>query len=228
MTIRSQVEAVYKTQTDVFATSTEFQTVEQGRVAAGVYRQFLSDLCKAHIQSPKILAFLYSVAPPHSSEHVKHNLLEEMGLEESEESHPQILAKTMAAAGFDQVALARIEEEAQGEVRRMCTDPFLYGTLKEFGLHILLEVSSFEWMLSRLATRMGNFLVKHHRMKQDDLLWFFYHSEKDIQHAEEALDTIVDYVDYYGFSADEFNIILDIVFRENVFLRRYFPRGIGA
>ncbi|MBI3622286.1 MAG: hypothetical protein HY208_08890, partial [Nitrospirae bacterium] len=135
---------------------------------------------------------------------------------------------TMKAVGFDDAALARLEQEAQDDVRRMCTDPFLYGTLKEFGLHILLEVSSFEWMLSRLASRMGNFLVKHHRMKQADLLWFFYHSEKDIQHAEEALDTIVDYVNYYGFSSEELDSILGIAFRENVFLRRYFPRGASA
>lgn len=228
MTIRAQVEHVYTTQTEAFAASVPFQALEQGGVAADAYRQFLADLCKAHIQSPKILAFLYSVAPPQSSEHVKHNLLEELGLEEAEESHPQILANTMKAAGFDDAALARLEQEAQDDVRRMCTDPFLYGTLKEFGLHILLEVSSFEWMLSRLASRMGNFLVKHQRMKQADLLWFFYHSEKDIQHAEEALDTIVDYVNYYGFSSEELDSILGIAFRENVFLRRYFPRGASA
>ncbi len=226
MTIRTQVENVYKSQTETFAASAPFQALEQGRAAPETYQQFLADLCRAHIQSPKILAFLYSVAPPQSAEHVKHNLLEELGLEESEESHPQLLARTIKAAGFDEAALARLEQEAQEEVRRMCTDPFLYGTLKEFGLHILLEVSSFEWMLSRLASRMGNFLVKHRRMKQDDLLWFFYHSEKDIQHAEEALDTIVDYVDYYGLSSHELDAVLDITFRENVFQRRYFPPGL--
>jgi pyrroloquinoline quinone (PQQ) biosynthesis protein C len=226
MNIRTQVESVYKAQTEAFAASAEFQALEQGRAAAAAYRQFLSDLCKAHIQSPKILAFLYSIAPPASSEHVKHNLLEELGLEEAKESHPQILTKTMQAAGFDATTLTHLEREAQEEVRHMCTDPFMYGTLKEFGLHILLEVSSFEWMLSRLASRMGDFLVQHQRMRQEDLLWFFYHSEKDIQHAEEALDTIVDYANYYGLSSEELDAILDITFRENVFLRRYFPGGV--
>lgn len=228
MDIRARVEDAYKAQTEAFAASSAFQGLEQGQGAAEAYRQFLADLCKAHIQSPKILAFLYSVAPPQSSENVKHNLLEELGLEEAQESHPQLLARVMTAAGFDPNELGRIEEEAQEDVRRMCTDPFMYGTLREFGLHILLEVSSFEWMLSRLASRMGNFLVKHRKMRQEDLVWFFYHSEKDIQHAEEALDTIVDYVNYYGFSSEELRSILDIAFRENVFLRRYFPREVRS
>jgi pyrroloquinoline quinone (PQQ) biosynthesis protein C len=223
---RARVETVFKAQTEAFAASAPFQALEGGRVVDGVYRLFLTDLCKAHIQSPKILAFLYSVAPPRSSEHVKHNLLEELGLEDAEESHPQILANTMKAAGLNDAELAGLEQAAQDEVRRMCTDPFMYGSLREFGLHILLEVSSFEWMLSRLASRMGNFLVRHQQMKPADLLWFFYHSEKDVQHAEEALDTIVDYIDYYGFSPDEVESILDLTFRENVFLRRYFPVGL--
>lgn len=228
MDMRARVENAYKTQTEAFAESPAFQVLEQGQGAAGAYRQFLADLCKAHIQSPRILAFLYSIAPPKSSENVKHNLLEELGLEEAEESHPQLLARVMTATGFNKDELARLEQEAQEDLRRLCTDPFLYGALREFGLHILLEVSSFEWMLSRLASRMGNFLVKHQGMRQEDLLWFFYHSEKDIQHAEEALDTIVDYVSYYGFSSDELRAILDITFRENVFLRRYFPQGVRS
>ena len=228
MMTRTAVEQIYKTQTENFAASPDFQALEQGRAAADVYRQFLANVYKAHIQSPKFLAFLYSIAPPDSSENVKHNLLEELGLEEAEESHPQLLTRVVTAVGFQGDELAQLEQDAQADVRRMCTDAFMYGTLKEFGLHILLEVSSFEWMLSRLASRMGNFLATHREMKQDDLLWFFYHSEKDIQHAEEALDTIADYVNYYGLSSEELGIILDITFRDNVFLRRYFPRGLQA
>jgi len=228
MTIREQVEQVYKDQTEAFASSPEFQSLEQGRGGPAVYRRFLANLYKAHVQSPKILAFLYSMAPPGSSEHVKHNLLEELGLEEAEESHPQLLAATMGAAGFGADVLKRLDEEAQSEVRRMCTDPFMYGTLKEFGLHILLEVSSFEWMLSRLASRMGDALASHHKIRRDDLLWFYFHSEKDIQHAEEALDTIVDYTQYFALSSDDVNSILGIAFRENVFHKRYFTERVTA
>ena len=44
----------------------------------------------------------------------------------------------------------------------------------------------------------------------------------DIRHAEEGLDSVVDYVSYYEMDADELETILDITFRENIFIKRYF------
>lgn len=224
MATRAQIENIYKTQTEAFASSPQFQALEKGTAPSTEYRAFLANLGKTHIQSPKILGFIFAVSPPRSTENVKHNLLEELGFEEVEESHPELLKTMMKAIGFDETSLNRLEEEAQEEIRRMCQDPILYGTMREFGLHVMLEVFSFEWMLSRLASRIGNFLVKHRGCKKEDLLWLFYHSEKDIQHAEEALDTIVEFVDYYKVSSEDLKLIIDGAFRENIFIKHYFAK----
>lgn len=40
--------------------------------------------------------------------------------------------------------------------------------------------------------------------------------------SHEGLDSVVNYVEYYGFDIDELEIILDITFRENIFIKRYF------
>jgi pyrroloquinoline quinone (PQQ) biosynthesis protein C len=228
MTTRVRVEKIYKTQTETFSNSLPFQALEKGTASPMEYELFLTNLGKTHLQSPKILAFLFAISPPKSSENVKHNLLEELGLEESEESHPDLLRKMMRAAGFDSAALGRLEQEAQEEVRRMCQSPMMYGTIKEFGLHIMLEVFSFEWMLSRLASRIGDFLVKHRGYRKEDLLWLFFHSEKDIEHAEEALNTLTEYVDYYGISQEGLDLIIEATFRENIFMKHYLARRPGA
>jgi pyrroloquinoline quinone (PQQ) biosynthesis protein C len=228
MTTRVRVEKIYRTQTETFSNSPPFQALEKGTASPTEYELFLTNLGKTHLQSPKILGFLFAISPPKSSENVKHNLLEELGLEESEESHPDLLRKMMRAAGFDSDALSRLEQEAQEEVRRMCQSPLMYGTIKEFGLHIMLEVFSFEWMLSRLASRIGDFLVKHRGYRKEDLLWLFFHSEKDIEHAEEALDTLTEYVDYYGISQEDLDLIIEATFRENIFIKHYFAKRPGA
>ena len=224
MTTRATVEKLYKSQTEEFSTCSQFQALETGKAISKEYEDFLANLCKTHMQSPKILGFLFALSPPRSTENVKHNLLEELGLEEVEESHPDLLKKMMKVIGLNESKLKLLEEEAQEEIYRMCQDPILYGTIKEFGLHIMLEVFSFEWMLSRLASRIGNFLVKHRGCKKEDLLWLFYHSENDIQHAEEALDTLEEYVTYYKISEDTLNLISESAFRENIFIKHYFAK----
>lgn len=224
MTTRAQIEKIYKAQTDAFSDGPQFQALEIGSASQKDYEVFLANLGKTHMQSPKILGFLFAIAPPQSSDDVKHNLLEELGLEEAEESHPDLLRNMMKAAGFDEAALSRLEQEAQEEIRRMCQSPMMYGTIREFGLHIMLEVFSFEWMLSRLASRIGDFLMKRQRYQKDDLLWLFFHSEKDIEHAEEALDTLTEYVDYYGISQEDMDLILEATFRENIFIKHYFAK----
>lgn len=223
MDIRSHVEKTYQAQTEAFSNSPQFQAHETGKVAKTKYSTLLANISITHMQSPKILAFLFSISPPNSTDRVKQNLLEELGYEEAEESHPDLLRNVMKGAGFDDTTIKRLEQTAQEEIRNKCNSPMMYATIKEFGLHMLLEVSSFEWMLSRLATRMGDFFTNHGGCKKDDLLWFYFHAEKDIQHAEEALDTIVDYVDYYGISTEEVSMIIDVVFRENIYMKHYFP-----
>lgn len=212
---------------EAFSNSPQFQALERGKIDKKEYFTFLANICITHMQSPKILGFLFSISPPDSTENVKHNFLEELGCEEAEESHPDLLKNTARGAGFDETTIERLEQKAQEEIRRMCNSPMMYGTIKEFGLNILLEVSSFEWMLSRLATRMGNFFANHGGCKKDDLLWFYFHAEKDSQHAEEALDTIVDYANYYNISDEVVSMITDVAFRENIFMKHYFSNHSG-
>lgn len=222
MNTSSLIESEYAEQTENFAACANFQNLENGTSSAGIYDKFIADVCRTHLKSPHILAFLYAVAPPAAASNLKHNMLEELGLDEEGVSHPALLLELAAAAGFDESARKELELSAQEELRRIITDPILFGTLKEVGLSVLLETTSFEWMLSRLATRMGNFLAEHRRLSRESLRWFHHHSEVDIRHAEEGLQAVVDYIEFYEFESSDVEIILDVTFRENVFVKRYF------
>jgi hypothetical protein len=51
--------------------------------------------------------------------------------------------------------LPSLEMAAQESLRQTISEPILYGTLKEVGLASLVEVVAFEFMLSRLASRIS-------------------------------------------------------------------------
>ncbi len=220
--IRSIVESEYAAQTEAFAGSDLFQSLRSGKATREVYDEFIARLCRTHLNSPQILAFLYSLAPPRVAETNKHNLLEEMGQDEAGIAHPALLLQLAEAAGFDRRARADLAARSQQELRRLATDTLLFGTLKEFGLTVLLEVTCFEWMLSRLAQPIAAFLSKHRGLSPAGLLWFTHHSEVDRRHAEEGLDAVAEYAGYYEFAEPDFRLITEMVFRENVFLKRYF------
>lgn len=222
MSIRALVESEYARQTEEFAASSLFQALENGKAVRQAYDEFVARVCRNHLKSPQILAFLYAVAPPSVADRIKHNMLEEMGLDREGISHPGLLIQLAECAGFDRAARGRLEILAQEELRRICADPILYGTLKEVGLGVLLETTCFEWMLSRLASRIGRFLHEHRKLPVEGLTWFSHHSEVDIRHAEEGLDSVVDYAGYYEFAPDDLQSILELTFRENVFIKRYF------
>lgn len=227
MLIRSLTESEYTSQAEKFAASRYFQSLEAGTAVAPAYDDFIAQLCRTHLKSPQILAFLYAIAPPAVAEAIKHNMLEELGLDEEGVSHPQLLLQLARAAGFDEKGTRILESQAQEELRRMCTDPILFGTFKEFGLTVLLEVTCFEWMLSRLASRIARFLSQHRKLSDEDLKWFTHHAEVDLRHAEEGLDAVVKYARYYDFEIEDFRSILEITFRENVFIKRYFGEVIA-
>lgn len=222
MTIRTLIENQYAAQVDDFAQSTKFQQLELGQLSRSDLDQFIANLCKAHLNSPQILAFLYSVAPPAAAPTIQHNMLEELGLDDEGICHPDLLLQLAEAAGFDTQQRDALIQGAQDQVRMLCTDPLMFGTIKELGLSVLLEVTCFEWMLSRLSSRIGNALRTHRGLPPDRLEWFYHHSEVDIRHAEEGVTSVVDYVSYYDIDADELETILDITFRENIFIKRYF------
>lgn len=223
MNLHSLIESKFAEQTEDFASSRAFCSLENGSVSRRDYDDFIAAVCRTHLKSPQIVAFLYAVAPPAAAENIKHNMLEELGLdEEGATAHPALLFDLAAAIGLDESAREKLELAAQEKLRHFVTEPILFGTLKEVGLSVLLETASFEWMLSRLAGRMADFLSAHRRLSREDLRWFYHHSEVDVRHAEEGLQAAVDYIDFYEFDSTDVEIMLDVTFRENVFIKRYF------
>jgi hypothetical protein len=225
---RSTLEAEYAAQCEAFAESSAFQALAEGRAGRQAYDQFIAGVCRTHLQSPQILAFLYSVAPPSIADTIKHNMLEELGLDSAGISHPALLLRLIEEAGFGRKARRELEAQAQENLRRMCTDPILFGTFKEVGLSVLLEVTCFEWMLARLATRIARFLHTHRQLSSGSLQWFSHHSEVDLRHAEEGLDSVVEYLRAYEFDESHATSLLEITFRENPFLKRYFGESVLA
>lgn len=228
MLIRQTLEAEYAAQCERFARSDAFQSLETGSASRQAYDSFIAGVCRTHLKSPQILSFLYSVAPPSVAEIVKHNMLEELGLDAEGVSHPSLLLRLIEGAGFSRKTRRTLEAQAQDNLRRMCTDPILYGTLKEVGLSVMLEVTCFEWMLSRLAGRMARFLNSNRGLSAESLQWFSHHSEVDLRHAEEGLDTVIEYLSYYEFDEAHATSILEITFRENPFLKRYFGANLPS
>jgi hypothetical protein len=228
MLTRSTLEAEYAAQCEAFARSRSFQSLAEGIGSRQAYDQFIAGVCRTHLKSPQILAFLYSVAPPNAAATIRHNMLEELGLEGEGVSHPALLLQLMERAGFSPKARRELDAEAQEHLRRMCTDPILFGTFKEVGLCVLLEVTCFEWMLAQLSGQMARFLGLHRRLAGEALQWFEHHSEVDKRHADEGLETVMEYLDYYEFEAAHATSILEITLRENPFLKRYFGQCLLA
>lgn len=214
---------MYARYTEALVTDERFRALEAGAAPAAAYDAFVGALCRTHLKSPQILGFLYAVAPPAAAETVKHNLLEELGLDsDGGVPHPALLRRLALALPRGQDGVPALEAEAQEEVRRLASDPILYGTIKELGLAVLLEVAGFEWMLSRTASRIAGFLGRHRGFGAEALAWFSHHAEVDVRHAEEQLDAVVAYAEHYDLAGEHFRSILDLTFRENVFVKRYF------
>jgi pyrroloquinoline quinone (PQQ) biosynthesis protein C len=227
MLTRSTLEAEYAAQCEAFTASDAFQALETGRASREAYDLFIAGVCRTHLKSPQILAFLYSVAPPLVADRIKHNMLEELGMDDAAGvSHPSLLLRLVEGAGFSRRAQRELEAQAESNLRRMCTDPILFGTFREVGLGVLLEVTCFEWMLARTASRIARFLHINRQLPDASLRWFAHHSEVDLRHAEEGLDAVVAFLDYYEFDATDATSILELTFRENPFLKRYFGESV--
>ena len=219
---RSWVESFLEVQVAAFAASPDFGEIESGRAAHATYNRLIEAIFRAHIRSPKLVAFLYALAPPdETSTHLEHNLLEELGVEDEQGAHPDLLRVMLLEAGL----AARADEliaEADADLRRYTVDPLLFGTLKEIGFSVLIEVVAFEYMLSRVSSRIATALQTHRGLSRDALSWFHHHSEVDILHAEQGIDNIVRYASWYGISETHALTIADMTFRQNIFIKRYF------
>jgi hypothetical protein len=180
-------------------------------------------VARAHLRSPQLVAFLFAVAPPAAALHRLDNLLEELGLEApSARPHPDLLRDLLEGAGLGH-RLALLEAQAEDDIRRVVTEPLLYGTLRDVGLAALTEIVAFEFMLSRVAGRIASALGTHASLPAPALEWFTHHSEVDVRHAEQGLANLATYIRYYGIAEEEALTIVEMTLRENVFARRYFP-----
>ena len=181
-----------------------------------------------HLNSVQILAFLTSIAPPQVMAAITENLLEEMGFEESEKSHPELVEDLARGLGYSEQDLIRIHAEADEARRAFISSPVPYPTMREFGLAVLLENVAFEYFLSRFSDGMAQALTTHYGLTTDAVMWFTLHGEVDIRHAEEGQEAILGYASHYRFAPEEFEQIARRTFAENVVLNRYFPPGSDA
>jgi hypothetical protein len=219
---RITVEAELARQVASLIDGEDLRRLEEGRATPVEYDAFIENLARAHVRSPQLLAFLYALAPPATAAHLRHNLLEELGLEEeSGRPHPDLLVDLLVGAGLAH-RLPVVEAEADADLRQIITDPLLYGSLREVGLAALIEIVAFEYMLSRVAGRLADALADHHGLPPSALAWFTHHSEVDIRHAEEGLACLAAYIDYYAVAPKDALAIVETTLRENVFARRYF------
>jgi pyrroloquinoline quinone (PQQ) biosynthesis protein C len=227
-TLRSTIETLFAQQVESLTASVEFQALEDGRAEPDRYDAFIENVARAHLRSPQLLAFLYALAPPAAEADLRHNLLEELGLDEdSGRPHPDLLRQLLVGAGLG-CRLATLEAQADEDLRRLIVDPLLYGSLREVGLAALTEIVAFEYMLSRVAGRIARALANHRRLPAPALEWFTHHSEVDMRHAEQGLADLEAYVRYYEFLDGEALTLVEMTLRENVFARRYFRDFVAA
>lgn len=227
MEIRREIKQMVETQIAIFASSQLFQFLVQGQADSAAYDRFLSHLFKTHIQAAKRLAFLYAIAPPSSSSTIKGQLLAELGLGEGHPPPSSSLLQLMNAVGYDSTTLAHWMVDAYQEIHRLLSDPPLYPKMRSLGLHLFLETCSFEWMLSRLATRMGDFLMTHRKVDRTDLGWFYFRPTRGIAEERDELETIAAYVGTLAIPPEEVEVVLKNTFSGNLFLKRYFPSDIN-
>ena len=85
----------------------------------------------------------------------------------------------------------------------------------------MIKVNAFEYMLSRVSSRIAQFLEQHRGLPMEKLEWLTHHSEVDIQHAEEGFQSIDDWVEYYELQGTA-ETIAEMALRENPFIESYF------
>jgi heme oxygenase-like protein len=226
--LRSTIERLFARQVESLTGSDEFRALENGSAAPDRYDAFIQNVTRAHLRSPQLLAFLYALAPPAAAADLQHNLLEELGFDEgSGRPHPDLLRELLVGAGLG-CRLTALEAQADEDLRRVVVDPLLYRSLREVGLVALAEIVAFEYMLSRVSSRIARALAKHRGLPAAALEWFTHHSEVDIRHAEQGLADLEAYARYYDFGDDEVLTLVELTLRENVFTRRYFRDFVAA
>ena len=192
MVLRSQIESLLSRQVSELTDCEEFRALETGQASRDEYERFLANVVKTHLRSPQVLAFLYALAPPRPRTTSPTTCSRSSASRRNPGSPTLGSLRNLATGSGLANRLAPLEVAAQETLRQAISEPILYGTLKEVGLASLVEVVAFEFMLSRLASRISRALAHEMGLSADTLEWFTHHSEVDIAHAEQGLDAIRD------------------------------------
>ena len=223
-TVRGLME---RTTAEALADS-RLRSLLSGTMSRDEMQAFFRRFIVTHLNSVQVLAFLTSIAPPQVMDAIKENLLEEMGFEESEKSHPELVEELARGLGYSDQDLIRVHAEADEARRAFISAPVSYPTVREFGLAVLLENVAFEYFLSRFSDDMAGALTTHYGLTPEAVMWFTLHGEVDIRHAEEGQEAILGYASHYRFAPEEFEQIARRTFAGNVVLDRYFPPDSDA
>lgn len=224
--LRSQLENAYASSVQQMREHKAFIRLQRGEAARGEYDALIVKVCETHLLSAHFVAFAYSLAPPAAANSFAHNLLEELGTA-GEVAHSALLVQLLEGAG-----LAHLEAPARREallrLRDRVMEPVFYGSLREVGFAALVEIVGFEFMLSRVASEIAGFLREHRGIADSALEWFTHHSEVDVGHAEQGLDALVQYAEYYEFESQDALDIVNTALEENIYLKRYFGAQAAA
>ena len=199
------------------------QALLTGRMPRRELKGFFRHFIVTHLNSVQVLSFLNAVAPDEAAQLVRENLLEEMGLEEAERPHPDLLVDLARGLGSSDQEIIRLEAEAREARRRFASDHLAYPTLRELGLAILLETLTFEAFLSRVSDSIARSLQDHYGLANEVVRWFTLHGEVDVRHAEEGKRVVEYYIAFHRFDETEVEAIVRKTFPRNVVLARYFP-----
>ncbi len=199
-----------------------------GKMTREELLSFFRNFIPTHLSSVQLLAFLFSLAPTEASELVRGNLLEEMGLEEGEKAHPDMLIDLAQGLGFSEKEIRRLSAVAEESRRSFASAPMPQKTLRDMGLAILLETVAFETFLSRVSDQLAESLTDHYHLSIDSVKWFTLHGEVDVRHAEEGRQVVSTYISHYRFSETEVDRIVASTFAKNVILSRYFPENFSS
>lgn len=228
MSLRQRIEQLYASQVQELVRCPGFRAIETGTASRERYDEFIGSVVRTHIASPQLVAFLYALAPPAAAPHALENLLEEVGQgPDGDPPHPALLRDLAIGAGL-QDRLLMLEAEAAAETRRVAGEPILFNSLQEVGLAALVEITAFEYMLSRVAGRIARALLLHRGLSAPALRWFTLHAEVDLAHAEQGVEHLQTYIRYYGFSEENAMAIVELTLRQNVFVKRYLGERVLA
>lgn len=222
MTLRQRIEALFEQQVAAFTDCPEFRALERGTATLEEYDRFVANVVQSHLESPRELAFLFSVAPPESAGNCLRAMLSELGILEGDSSaRPAMLRELARGAGLGP-RLPELEDLAAADLRQSGVDPLLFGSLREVGLSVLCEAVAFSYLLGRTARRFATALAAHRGLSAATLEWFSYRSEVDPSRSRRGLDDLVSYLDYYDIRTEDALAIIELTLRENAFIKRYF------